>query len=418
MSKILFRNVKVVDTQSRTNGKRADIFIAEGKIQTIAKGGTLEAERGTVVHEGGSLSPGWVDMRAYLTDPGFEWKESLQSLANAAAAGGFTSVLCIPETFPAMDHRDSISSLRTRAEKLPVHMLACGALTQGGNGKDLAELFDMKMAGAVAFSDGLHPVKDAGTLLRALQYVSAFGGLIINLPYDESLDQGGQMAESEASTRLGMKGIPAVAESLMLTRDLSVLSWFEGPLHIGPITTRHGLRQFRNGKSKFPKLSGETAAHYLLLEDTACESFEPQYKVFPPLRSSDDVRAMRKAVMEGVIDVISSSHHPQSVEEKNLEFAAASFGASALETCFAAAWTAMNEEGMEIDALIEKFTINPRRILGLPPVFIAEGAKAELTWFDEKEEWTVTLNDIQSKSKSNPFIGRTLKGRVKGIVKG
>lgn len=417
MSKILFRNVKVVDSQSRHNGKKADVFVADGLIQSINKAMSTEPDRGTQVKEGGSLSPGWLDMRAYLTDPGFEYKEDLHSLAAAAAAGGFTSVLCVPETHPAMDHRDRIASLVARSRSLPVNLLPCGNLTMGGKGVDLAELYDMKQAGALAFSDGIHPAKDAGTLLRALQYLSAFGGLLMNLPYDPSLDVQGQMAEGEVSTRLGLKGIPSVAESLMISRDLSVLAWFEAPLHIGPVTTRVGLRELTRGKRKFPKLSAETSAQYLLLDDRACARFETPFKVFPPLRPAADVRALRKAVLEGTIDVITSSHHPQGTEEKNNEFAGAAFGSGNLETAFSAAWTAMSAEGMAIDAFIEKFTVNPRRILNLQTLSVSEGQRAELTWFDEKEEWTPTQSDLRSKAATNPFLGRTLTGRVKGCWK-
>lgn len=414
MSTLILRNVTVTDSQSPHHGKTVDLRIENGHIAEVAAGGSMAASGEVLEAPGLHVSPGWLDMRVHLTDPGYEWKEDLSSLAAAASAGGFTAVMTMPNTLPVVDNASMVKSLRSRAANLPVHLLPAGALSVGAKGADLAEVYDMHQAGAVAFTDGIHATEASGLVLRALQYLKPFDGLLINFPLDHSLAGNAEVAEGPSSTRVGMKGIPAIAEELMVDRDLRLLEYFEHRLHLAPVTTAGAVARIHAAKQQFKGLSAETSAIYLLLDDSEIEQFDPNVKVFPPLRDKAAVAALRKAVAEGVIDVVSSSHHPQSIEEKVLDFASAAFGATGLETCFAVAWTGLSEAGVPLDKLVDCLTANPRRILRQEALHIEEGAAAELTLFQPDAEWTVSAADLASKSKNNPFVGRTLRGRVFG----
>lgn len=411
MKKVLFRNVKLTAPDSRQHGRQADVLVGDGRIEKITDAGKADKPKGASVCEGGHLSAGWLDMRAHLTDPGFEWKEDLESLANAALAGGFTSVVTMPNTSPVIDNSGLVKSLKLRAGQLPINILPSGALSHGAEGKDMAELYDMHNSGAVAFSDGIHPIASAGLLLRGLQYSKAFDGLVINTPLDRSLAAAGQVGESPTSILMGMKGIPAIAEELMLERDLKLLQYFPHRLHLGPITTRGAIDILRKVKTDYPGLSIETSALYLLLDDTENTDFHSHTKVFPPLREKSAVEALRKAVADGLVDVISSSHHPQSIEEKKHNFPTAAFGAETLESAFAAAHTGLKKSGVPLDNLIACLTSNPRKILGLEEVKLEEGGLAELTHFDPDLKWTLEKSDLKSKAHNNPLIGRRLTGR-------
>ena len=412
MTKLLFKEVTIADPKSPFDGKRADVLIHDGIIRKI--GSVTEPE--ATVHGGGTLSPGWVDMRVRLTEPGFEWKDDLRSLAKSAVAGGFTRVVCLPNTYPALDSRDFILSLVSRSESLPIYFHPYGALTKGAEGPEMAELFDMHQAGAVGFTNGLNSIQKSGILMRSLKYLHSFGGLLVNYPNDLDIARSGIVNEGPVSTRLGLKGVPAIAEEIMLARDVKLLEYFEHKMHIGPITTAGSVALLREAKSRFPALTAETSAMYLSLTDEVLEDFDPHYKVYPPLRRESDRQALCNAVKEGVIDVISSFHWPEGVEEKNLEFPNAEFGMAGLQTCFSLAYQALVAEGtLSLSELVQVFAHRPRTILGLPEVSLQEGSEAEFTWFDPESVWTPTKENWQSKSFNTPFLHRELKSVVKGI---
>ncbi|HHG86264.1 MAG TPA: dihydroorotase [Bacteroidetes bacterium] len=410
MEKVLFRKVRVIDGQSRHNGQVCDVLVDNAIIQEVGEGGSLQAADCTRV-EGGCLSPGWVDMRVNLTDPGFEWKDDLESLAAAALVGGFSRIATLPNTSPVIDNSGLLKSLKLRSASLSVHVLPYGALSVGAAGKDMAELYDMHQAGAVAFSDGNQPIASSGLLLRALQYLKPFDGLVCSLPLDRSLSPASEIGESPVSVQMGMPGIPAIAEEMMVARDLKLLGYFPHRLHIGPVTTAESLNLLRVAKAQFPELSVETSALYLLLDDTSNLEFDANTKVFPPLRDRAAVIALREAVKDGLIDVISSSHHPQSIEEKNHDFSAAAPGAETLEIAFSAAHTALAQAGIPLTRLIACLTAGPRRILRQEPVCVDQGQLAELTHFDPAVRWTPSLAHIRSKSKNNPLLGQELLGK-------
>ena len=414
MTKILFKKVNIVDPGSAYDGQTADVFVSGGQIEKIGTGLTEQAD---LIHEGGSLSPGWVDMRVRLTVPGFEWKDDFKSLAAAAVAGGFTRLVCLPNTQPVLDSKDFIQSLMSRSRDLPVHFHAYGALTKGAEGDEMAELFDMHTAGAVGFTNGLNSVQHSGTMMRSLKYLHSFGGLLVNYSNDNSISRSGMVNEGPTSTRLGLKGAPAIAEEVMLSRDLKLLEYFEHKMHAAPITTAGSVELLKAAKKKFPELSAETSAMYLYLNDEVLEGFDPNYKVYPPLRGESDRQALQQAVKDGVIDTISSFHWPEGEEEKMVEFPRAEYGMGGLQTCFSLAYESMVKSGLiSIGELIEKLSHNPRKILGLPAISIAEGETAELTWFDPTQSWFPNPDEWRSKSKNSPFFGKELSGVVKGVL--
>jgi dihydroorotase len=433
MESILFQDVLIVDHDSAWNGKKADVLVENGIIRKIAAPQTLAQLRSnredlektkstapTQTVNGGCLSPGWVDMRCGLTDPGYEWKEDLSSLADAALAGGFTRILTQPNSLPVIDNAGQVRALLQRASTLPLHVHVTGAISVGLQGKDLAELYDMRLAGAIAFSDGRKGTQSAGLLLRALQYSFPFGGLVMDAPLDQLLAEDCMVAEGISAVRMGLKGIPAIAEQVAIDRDLRLLEHFpDGRLHLGPITTLEGITLVRKAKAIDVRFTAETSALYLLLDAEENEGFDAVTKVFPPLRDRMAVMALRMAVADGTIDVVSSGHHPQGREEKTHDFVDASFGADTLETAFAAIVTGMQTIDHDLSTVIATLSSRPREILGLPNGAIKEGGDAELTHFDPHQAWTPQLADIRSKCKYNPLIGKELQGKVLGTyVKG
>lgn len=418
MSRLYFRQTRLLNTEAAfSSTSPCDIWIENGTLVRIAPDLSGESWDDAELLEGGYLSPGWVDLRVHLTDPGEEYKESLQSLAAAAAHGGFTSVVTQPNTQPAIDNSGSIHSLLSRSAHLPVRILPMGALSPGAQGHNMAELYDMHQAGAIAFGDGMHPTANTGLLLRALQYLKPFGGLLMDFPLDKSLVRNAEVAEGTVATRMGLHGVPALAETLATARALQVLDHFLGRLHLGPLTTAGAVERYREALEKHPTdLSADISALYLLLCDEDMQGFDPNTKLWPPLRSAHDRSVLVKAVLEGAVAAISSGHHPQSIEEKKHDFVAAKFGASTIEVAFSVAWTALEAAGMPLEAVVDLFSQGPRQILGLPEAQIGEGKALDLTWFDPTDNWTPGIADFKSKSKYSPVIGRALKGRVKGTL--
>jgi dihydroorotase len=288
-------------------------------------------------------------------------------------------------------------------------------VSQGCEGKDLAELFDMHSAGAIAFSDGSKAVQDAGLLLRALQYAKAFNGLVLNEPHHKTIAAGGQMHEGVISTSLGMKGVPALAEEIMVQRDLSLLEYAQGRLHLHLLSTAKSVALVRHAKKAGLPVTASVAVANLCFTDEKLAGFDSNWKVMPPLRSRADAEALLEGVLDGTIDFICSNHTPWDEEAKNLEFPYAEFGMAGLETCFALCRTFLGQH-LPLDILLEKIALAPRRVFGVPQPAVKPGARAELTIFDPDAEWTFRENDIRSKSHNTPLAGHTFRGKVLGIV--
>lgn len=412
---LLLQNITVLDPGGPHDGEICDISVIEGKIQQVTAAGTLDSSHFAHCVSEATVSPGWVDGRCYLTDPGFEWKEDLKSLGNAAASGGFTTVIAHSLTHPVTDKADLVEALRSRGANLPIHLQVAGVITASHQGQEIAELYDMHQAGAIAFSDGLQSLENAGLVLRTLQYLSSFDGLAILLPMDEGLAAKAQVSEGIVSTHLGLKGVPSISESIRIERDLRLLAYYNPNcrLHLGPITTREGVELVRQAKKRFPRLTAETAALYLASDDSALEGFDPNFKVWPPLRAASDQQALQQGILDGTLDIITTQHHPQGLEDKVNDFVACEMGAAGIETAFSLALQALGKE--HLTQIIEAFTHRPRKILGLPEVKVAKGNGAELTVFRPDQAWIPSKATLRSKAVNYPFAGQSLPGEVVGI---
>lgn len=413
---ILIRQAKVIAPGSSFNGRKVDLLIENGTISEIKKNISARGNFRTIEAEGLCVSAGWVDMQATSGDPGFEHKEDLYSLTDCAAAGGFTAVCVHSCNEPALHSKSQIEYIVNKTKNRAVDVLPFGTVTVNGKGKDLAELYDMKQSGAVAFSDYKHPIKDAGMVLRALQYASNIDALVVTHCNDESISHGGQMHEGEVAVTLGLKGSPALAEELMIRRNLSILEYTGGRLHIPSISSRGGVELVKSAKAAGLKVTAGVSAANLYLNDGSLADFDTNYKVEPPLRGKRDAQALCNAVASGVIDVIVSDHLPQDVESKELEFDLAEPGMINLQTAFSCALEALTEKN--VTGLVRALTDNPRNILGLEKPLIAEGERANLTLFTLNGTTRLTEKNNRSKSRNSPFRDVTLKGQVLGIVNG
>ena len=419
--KTLLKSVKIIDAKSDFNGQIKDILIEDGKIRKIAD--TI-VEKADKFIEGNNLhvSTGWIDLRVSPKDPGYESKEDLVTLCRAAEAGGFTTIVTLPNTKPVVQTKESIAYYKGFSKTQAVDILPAAAVTKNCEGKDFTEMLDLNNAGAIAFTDGDHPLWNADILLKTLQYLYPIDGLLMNRPEEATLSLFGQMHEGIESTLLGMKGIPSTAEELIIMRDLKLLEYAysqviekktNSALHFSTISTARAVELIREAKAKGLPVSCDIAAHQLAFTDADLKEFDTNLKVNPPFRSKADIEALLAGLADGTIDAIVSDHNPHDEESKNLEFDMADFGIIGLETAFAVA----NTYGqLPIEALIEKLTTNPAGLLRLTSNTISEESPANLTVFNPDQEWTFTEKDIRSKSKNTPFVGHKLKGKVVAIV--
>lgn len=411
---LLIRSAVITDPESSHNGQTRDILIREGVIRKIGTG--LEKPEGTeeLNIPGLHVSPGFVDMQANFRDPGHEYKEDLRSGSQAAVRGGFTRVCIQSSTQPALDHKSAIESVCKQSESLPVDILPIGALTNGREGKEMAELYDMQQAGAIAFSDDKRPVNNPKLLELILEYARNFNGLIIHFPDTTDLTRNAMMNEGEMSVNLGLKGFPPIAEELALNRDLYLLEYTGSRMHVPLISSGNSVKLIAQAKEKGLRVSAGIAPHYLLFNEQVMAGFDSVHKVKPPYRTDRDIEMLKKGLKNGSIEVICSDHSPEDTETKRCELEHAAFGIINIETCFAAAHTALKNE-LTLDELVEKLSINPRKILQLQPATIEENNQAELSFFDPEHTWNYTDKESLSKSRNSPFSGYSFTGRVKGI---
>ena len=412
---ILLQKAHIVDGSGES--KPQDILVRNGRIDTIA--GHIDVEKNMKVWSSAHLcvSPGWFDVGVQTGDPGFEHREDLRTVAAAARKGGFTAIAPFPNTQPPVHSKSEILYIRNNTAGLGVHFYPVGAISQDCAGKDLAELYDMHAAGAAAFSDGKKAVQDASLLLRAMQYARAFNGLILNEPHHKTIAAGGQMHEGTVSTSLGLKGLPSLAEEIMVQRDLSLLEYSEGRLHIHLVSTAKSVDMIRAAKKAGLQVTCSVAVANLFFTDAELRDFDSNWKLLPPLRAQSDADALLEGLADGTIDFIVSNHNPWDEEAKNLEFPYADFGMIGLETVFALCRT-FGAKKLSLPLLVEKMSLAPRRIFGLPVPEIKAGENAELTVFDPTESYTFTTENIGSKSRNTPFLGRTLQGKVLGTIVG
>ena len=403
---LLIKSATILDPGSPFHQQVADILIENGVITRI--GDDIEADAELVEAEGKYVSPGFFDLNCNIGELGLETKEDMRTGTQAAAAGGFTGVAMMPNTVPPVHSKAEIEYLLNRAKGNLVDVYPLGTISHKREGKDLAEMYDMYLSGAKAFTDGNRPVQDAGLMERALLYAQGFDALVFSYPEDTAIAGKAKVNEGEISTLLGMKGIPSLAEELMIARDLYLAEYTVSKIHFSTISTVRSVELIREAKRKGLEVTCDVAAHHLVLTDEALLGFDSQYKVKPPLRTKDDVKALIKGLKDGTIDAIVSQHTPHEIEFKDVEFEVAEYGITGFQTTLALAL----QSGLPVELLVEKLSINPREILGVEVPVIAEGEKANIVLFDVDVTWEYNSKSNRSKSTNSPFMGQNLKGKV------
>jgi dihydroorotase len=410
---LLLRGGTLLDPETGTT-RSADLLIRDDTIRAI--GPDLSPDDDLPVYDATDklISPGWMDMHVHLREPGFEHKETIATGTAAAAAGGFTAVACMPNTDPPLHTRDVVEFVQERAADTPIDVHPIGCVSKERAGEELAELADLAAGGAVAFSDDGAPVHHAGLMRRALEYSTMLDRPIINHMEEPALNPSGQMHEGEVSARIGLDGIPGLADDVMIARDVELAAFTGGHVHVAHISTARGVELVRRAKARGLPVTAEVCTHHLALTDAAVErsGFDTHTKMHPPLRSEADVAALKEGLADGTIDALCTDHAPHADFEKDVEFAAAPFGITGLETAWGLIGRELIEPGvLSVAEAVRALTVAPRRILRLDPPALEEGAPASLTVFDPSTRWTFTEEDVRSKSQNTPFLGETLVGR-------
>jgi len=414
--KLLIKNGHIVDAKSRIDGV-FDLLAVDGKIAEISKG--IDDDGCEVINAKGKyVLPGLVDAHCHLRDPGYEYMEDLESGTRSAAAGGFTSIACMPNTNPIADNEAVIKYIINKARQEGyVNVFPIGAITKGQKGEELAEIGEMKFAGAVAISDDGKPVKSSSLMKKALQYASMFDITVISHCEDLDLAEDGVMNEGYMSTIMGLKGIPTAAEEVMVARELILAEYTGVPLHIAHVSTALSVNLIRNAKRRGVNVTCETCPHYFSLTEEACAGYNTNAKVNPPLRSASDVLAIIEGIADDTIDIIATDHAPHHADEKNIEFSLAANGLIGFETAVPLAVTYLIKPGIITMAkLVEKMSLNPSRILCINKGSLDIGSSADITIIDVKEEVTIDVDKFQSKSKNSPYGGSKLFGTVWGTI--
>ncbi len=409
MTNVILKQAKIIDPSSPFHLQTMDVKIENGKITAIEKEIPETSDFELVEAPNLHLSQGWMDPSVSFGEPGFEERETIANGLKVASKSGFTAVALQPNSNPVIDNQSQVRFVLDQARNQATTLYPIGALTRGSEGVDLAELFDMKNAGAIGFGDYKKALQNANLQKIALQYVQDFDGLVIAFCQDSALKGSGIANEGITSTRLGLKGIPALAEELHVARNLFLLEYTGGKLHIPTISTQGSIKLIKEAKAKGLLVTCSVAVHNLVLNDEALTGFDTRYKVSPPLREEATRKALIEAVLDGTIDCITSDHNPLDIEHKKLEFDLAKDGTIGLESAFGALGTVL-----PLEVIIEKLTAS-KLIFNLKPNKIAVGNKAEISLFTTTEEWTFTKESIQSKSKNSAFLGQKIKGKAIGI---
>ena len=404
---LLVKNVTISDPQSSFNKQQCDVRVIDGKIQSIGKL-SPEKEENVFDAEGSFLSPGFFDLNCAAGDPGFETKEDIQTLTAVAKAGGFTGLALLPQTDPVIQSKSQVEYIINKAKNNLVDVYPVGAISQNREAKELAELFDMQQAGAVAFSDGDKALQDDGFMSRALQYAKGFDALLMVYPENKSIAGKSQINESKNSVLLGMKGLPALAEEMHIARDIFLAQYNETKIHISNISTAGSVALIRKAKKDGVQISCDVTAHHLVFTEDLLTDFDSNYKVKPPLRSKADVKALIAGLKDGTIDAITSQHRPEEIEFKNVEFEIAHYGIIALQTVL----PLLLKAGLDASLIAEKLAINPRKLLNLNIPVIEEGAVANFTVYNPNEKWLYNAANNYSKSANSPLLGTELTGKV------
>ncbi len=418
---VLLKGGRVIDPSQKMDDV-LDVLIENGKIAAVGRnlgddGKGKKKDPGLKVLElkGKLVVPGLIDIHTHLREPGYEYKETVESGCQAAVAGGFTSIACMPNTKPVNDNRSVTEFILRQAQKANLaRVYPIAAISMGSEGKTLTEFGDIREAGAAGFSDDGRPVMHAGLMQRALEYASSLELPILSHCEEMQLSKGGLMNEGMVSTELGMPGIPTISEDIPVMRDILIAEYVGTSVHICHVSSAGAVRIIRQAKERGVKVTTETAPHYLLLTDEALRGFETSYKVNPPLRSAEDVAAVKAGLRDGTIDVIASDHAPHSPIEKDVEFEYAASGMVGLETSLGLCWKLVEEGLLTPSELIARMAVNPARVLRIPAGTLKKGSPADVTVIDPKKAWTVDAKKFRSKSRNSPFDGWKLP--VKAVL--
>jgi dihydroorotase len=407
--KIIIRDAKIIDPKSPFHYQVVDVKINEGILEKIGENLDKDSDYIEIERPNLHLSQGWMDSSVSLGEPGFEDRETIENGLNVAAKSGFTAIALQPNSIPTLDNQSQIQFVKQKAATKATDLFPIGALTKNSDGTDLAELFDMKNAGAIAFGDYGKSLSNANLLKIGLQYVQDFDGLVITFCQDEKIKGSGVVNEGVVSTRLGLKGIPNLAEEVIVARNLFLLEYTGGKLHIPTISSAKSVELIREAKSKGLQITCSVAVHNLVLTDEKLDGFDTRYKVAPPLRTDEDRVALLAGVNDNTIDLITSDHNPMDIEHKKMEFEIALNGTIGLESAFGALLTVL-----PLETVIAKLT-TAKSVFNIENSEIAEGKTANLTLFTAENEWVFAKENILSKSKNSAFLGTKMKGKVVGI---
>jgi dihydroorotase len=410
---LLLRQVRIFDPSSPFHQLQTDIQVRHGVIASIGK--DLPGEADILVDKHGlTVSPGWLDIFSHFPDPGFEYKESLETGAEAAAAGGFTDVMVLPNSAPVLHNKSAVEYIVQRSKTLPANLHPIGAVTKNTEGKELSEMYDMHQSGAVAFGDGNNTIQSSGILLKALQYLKAIDKVLIQLPDDKAISATGLMNEGIASTRLGLPGKPAIAEELMIARDIELARYTDSKIHFTAVSTAASIQLIARAKSEGVKVSCSVTPYHLLFCDEDLLDYDTNLKVNPPLRTKADRESLRAAVLDGSVDCIASHHAPHEKDSKVVEFEYARYGMISLQTAFAVVKTCL--PSISTERILQLFCLGPRELFDLPAPSITEGAPACMSVFAENESWQFTQEQNRSRSANSPLFGQSFTCRPYGII--
>ena len=412
--KILIKQAKIIDSSSKHNNKICDILINNNKIEKIAKKIQIDSDTKIYKNENLHVSQGWFDMHVNFGQPGFEQRETIENGLNAAAKGGFTEVLLMPNTNPSIDNSSMIDFIKGFSKRNVVKIQVAGNLTVSQEGKNIVEIHDMTNNGCIAFTDDKKSIQNNELMKIAMLYIKNSNSLLMNFPNDSKIQKNGVINEGKISTQLGLKGIPNIAEEMMLDRDITLCDYTESKIHESYISTERSVDKIKKAKEKGINVTSDVALHNIFLTEEQVNNFDTRFKVLPPLRTKNDNKAIINGLKDGTIDVITSDHNPFEEETKKLEFDNAEFGIIGLESAFGLINKHL-EKHLTLNEIIDKISNNPRKILGLKNNSIEEGNYANLTLFNPSNKWEFKENDIVSKSKNSPFVGEELKGKALAI---
>lgn len=406
----LLKNATIIDATSPYHLQKKDILIRNGKLEKIADTIENKGDYTIITLENLHISCGWFDSSVSLGEPGFEERETIANGLQVAAKSGFTAIAVNANTDPIIDSKSDVEYLINKAQNSATKLYPIAALTQKSKGIEMAELYDMQQSGAIAFADYNKPIENDNLMKVALLYAQNFDGLVLSFPKNNAIAGEGIANEGINSTKLGLKGSPALAEHIQIVRDLFLLEYTGGKLHIPTISTAKSVDLIKDAKKKGLQVTCSVSAHHLTLTDSELHEFDSNFKTNPPLRTEKDIKALQKGIKTGVIDVITSDHNPIDIEHKKVEFSQAKDGVIGLETAFGAI-----NSVLELEDFIDNLTSKPKAIFGLENYTIKEGNKADITLFNPKEEIVFTKQQILSTSKNSPFINKKLKGKVYGV---